>query len=409
MRNQIIFIYQNYFEERDFQRFGMEIFKRKKIDVQIWSTIYLSATRKKIAPVQELCKRTEVFYPKSKSELENKIGKNANKQFLLLIPYSKDNWIRKKIIKEKCVYYELHINPPLLYSERVLSKNLIEKVRYVCNFEKTNLTKFSVMHVFKEILLQYIYMLIDTDGKFLAQSMLHPPKYYFCSTRTNKNHIPILLQQNSRFRYIHSLNYDEYLKANSQPPEKNRKKYILYIDAGDFTIHPDIVLLGGQDHTQKTKQSVKEKLLILFEQLENQFNCEIIISGHPRANYEGNEFGNRKFSLFHTVELVKHAEFVIMSYSTALDYVVLYNKRLLFWWSDLINTKYERYACTDYLGIEPYMIDKPTLNPTKYIRKISKDIRKKYIMDYIKGRDSQDIDFFEQVADIMIKENRGCQ
>lgn len=105
---------------------------------------------------------------------------------------------------------------------------------------------------------------------------------------------------------------------------KTEQQEIAFIDQG-FVRHPD---LNRKDQDKITHHY--KSLNKFFDIIEEKFGCEVVISAHPRVEYDENLFGGRKIYYKDAANQVRNAKLVLTFYSTALSYAVYYNKPLMF-------------------------------------------------------------------------------
>lgn len=139
-----------------------------------------------------------------------------------------------------------------------------------------------------------------------------------------------------QYRPIYHFDYKKFLNSNIKIEVKKRNNYILFIDTG-LTRHPD---LFAKKILLQTEKEYFKNLNKFFSFLENNYNSKVVISAHPKVRYEKNEFENRKVFYGKTIELVRNSKFVVLHNSTAISYVVLYDKKFLFLTSNYINSFY---------------------------------------------------------------------
>lgn len=126
--------------------------------------------------------------------------------------------------------------------------------------------------------------------------------------------------------FINHPDYEKYLaieKANE--PTLIEGKYVVYIDQY-FPVHPHLQVENPHLDCKALAQPYYESLNRFFDKVESQYNCKVVIAGHPVANYQVNPFGGRQIVYFKTAELVKHCLAVCMHTSYSISYMVLYNK-----------------------------------------------------------------------------------
>lgn len=129
---------------------------------------------------------------------------------------------------------------------------------------------------------------------------------------------------------INHPDYEEYVKSKSVT--NLSEKYITFLDEC-FPTHPEIKYWKG-NNLQNLVQPYQESLKRLFDRLESEFHKEVVICAHPKSQYKGNEFGNRKIIKGKTAVLVRESAFVLMHSSTSSSFAILNNKPLILLTSD---------------------------------------------------------------------------
>ena len=64
--------------------------------------------------------------------------------------------------------------------------------------------------------------------------------------------------------------------------------------------------------------------------LKNQFDIDIVIAAHPKSSYSSNPFNGREIFVNRTCDLVKDCEFVVAHTSTSVHFAVLFEKPVIF-------------------------------------------------------------------------------
>ena len=142
------------------------------------------------------------------------------------------------------------------------------------------------------------------------------------------------------------------------PPEMPElpEHYGVYVDQG-FGLHPDWFRdgFGGAEI-----DALYGRLNALFDTLERQRHCEIVIAGHPKTAGQEKFFPGRKV-FFNLLEpLVRHADFVVGHDSVGLNYALLYRKPLLLCRDDVL--KAVKGLASDYrTGKLAELLNIPTL------------------------------------------------
>lgn len=112
----------------------------------------------------------------------------------------------------------------------------------------------------------------------------------------------------------------------SKNKEILRDHYLLYIDQCLFDA-PDAKLLGMD---VIDKDIFLRKINIFFNGIEKITGKRVIIAGSQKYKYKGTEYGGRDIIYTRTSELTYYADLVIVHYSTALSFPVLFGKPVLF-------------------------------------------------------------------------------
>lgn len=133
--------------------------------------------------------------------------------------------------------------------------------------------------------------------------------------------------RNSAIIQGHAFDYDLYLE--NQRSASSDKEYILFLDEY-FPFHPDYFFLR-KDYTGLA-EGYNRKLTRYFDTLENLFGIEVIIAAHPRSEYENfpDYWKGRKCIRGNTLKLVQNAKLCLLHASTSINFVVLYDKPSVF-------------------------------------------------------------------------------
>jgi len=114
----------------------------------------------------------------------------------------------------------------------------------------------------------------------------------------------------------------------------SKKKYIVYLDQ-DLFGHPDFFIKKRKPIVDKKFYLDINKFLFL---IKKKYKCEIKIALHPKSKIKKNFF-IKEYDCYlnRTAELVKESKHVIMHYSTAVSFGVLFKKPITFLTSDNLN------------------------------------------------------------------------
>lgn len=235
---------------------------------------------------------------------------------------------------------------------------------------------------------------------FLKKTSLYAPlKYELHSCLLAKTDYKV--DDKTRIINFSSTDYEKSRSISAE--RKIQGKYCLFIDQ-NIVYHPDVVNSGMP---QLTPGSYFDKMNCFFSKIEDSLGLKVVIAAHPTSDYTEGQFGNRPIITGKTNELAKYADCIIVHYSTAFYYGLIYNKPIIFLTSNEICEKWTRHHCLiqtlaemlNCTSINIDRIDVPIFN-LRYDRQCYKDFLYNYIttpegenrsngailLDIIKGR-----------------------
>ena len=109
------------------------------------------------------------------------------------------------------------------------------------------------------------------------------------------------------------------------------KKYILFIEQGD-PFHPDFKLLKME--LESDPVNYYKRINLFISEMEIKTGLEVLISLPPKTETFMPEltemFKDRQFYINKTAELAKYCQFVMIEYSTAINFAVIFRKPVFF-------------------------------------------------------------------------------
>jgi hypothetical protein len=217
--------------------------------------------------------------------------------------------------------------------------------------------------------------------------------FLFGGKRAKSNFI--LIGKKTKIVKVNSLNYSNYLSLKESENDFKRKEYFVFLDQ-------NIVKSSDSSFRNESFEynvnSYYRKLNELFKSIESHFNLEIIISLHPKANDENFTLFFQKYKILKlpsSIELIKHSKGVVTSYSTAIDFAILYDKPIIMFTNNEINLyKYPIIdALSKYLNISVVNIDnKYNLSKEKVVNKVNYN---KYKSDFLINESDKSLTFFK--------------
>ncbi len=160
----------------------------------------------------------------------------------------------------------------------------------------------------------------------------------------------------SKIIYFNQVDYDSYLGVKDNQDRLIAHRYCVFLD-DNLVYDTDYKAFGLK--TVEPELYYKS-LRFFFDQIERRFNLKVIIAAHPKADYQGNEFGNRLIIKGKTTELAKDCDFVLAHYSVSISFSVLFKKRILFMYTNEMKKMFYFTNIRHYsqvLGASIYNID----------------------------------------------------
>lgn len=182
----------------------------------------------------------------------------------------------------------------------------------------------SVFETYKHITKDNIIRAIKNKcAALLLKTPLISPVRYELVTCANAGHAHKIGKATHTISY-NSTDYEDSLHSG-EPPVTS--PYIVFLDQY-LPCHPDNILAGEKGADVELYFS---QMNHLFDVLERNYNCKVIIAAHPAANgyASKNPYNGRLLMTGITRELVKHSIGVVSHFSTAIYFAVIYNKPLL--------------------------------------------------------------------------------
>ena len=306
----VIFLIETQFNVRDNERFGVEELIQRGFNVSIWdlTRVLHKNILKQIMPPDPMdCEYVHIFG--SKHEIISAINRLYSKSFIInLIKLRVDTLSILRAISRKKIPYSLNryysnilsimplgTVPPTLYKRLMYSLSLV------------NLGNKA---------LQY---------SFIVRKLNIRPASHIFAGGAKSDLKGVLIAAHTKIHFIHSLDYDQYLKHNLRPSNNGG---IVFLDQY-IHFHPDNA--RNNEKIDDYSQYYTE-LCRFFSVIEKKTGEDVIIAAHPRSHYENHIdlFGGRKVLKGETLTLVSQAKLVLCHYSLSINYAVLYEKPILF-------------------------------------------------------------------------------
>lgn len=366
---KLILIDHELYTKRRKEIFMIDAFIKSGFNVEIWDI-------------------SNIVYPNIKypDELQDKIVRklininDLNKRLSLcnikdtiFIVECLDIWDNRKIYRLLSEYncYTIKID---LYANTVLKETYKEKISRLFSSTFFSIINGKIKYTFLS-LYKKVYKIKSFDKILSSSSIVY---------RTDKINHP---------------DYESYIQEMNDKPiiEGN---YIVFCDIS-FPDHPEFVSLY-----KKRPSAIKyrKSLNIFFDFLEKKYNMPVIIAAHPKSNYDGEEFENRKIIKYKTGNLVINSSLVLQHFSNSVSYCILANKPVIFFitedMKELKQSIQYMNLLSKTLGKETINIDKDDLDKLD-INTITEEYREQYIYTYLTSLETKDKNNFNIIRGIL--------
>lgn len=380
--NKIIYLIESPFNQRDYIRFGFDIFIKDGFEVYVWDlTPFVSPQAHKLVSPPDPTKYENLVQFKSKRDVISALNKQGNSSFIIsFVTFNFTTYSIFKAISKKNIPYALpesHARPTAISNTNV--KELSKKMTKITPRKLINYINYNFMKIPFNLL------------------NINPATFVFAGGAKSLRKWP-LVNSKTEVVWIHALDYDRFL-------EKTRNKYsecetIIFLDSY-LPFHPEYTRLGIPPLT--SPEEYYPALCSFFDYLENRLGLEIVIAAHPRSHYEKHSdlFRGRRVERGKTAELVRDSKLVVLHGSLSVNFAVLYEKPMIFITTDILQkTTYGR-RCKSIA----FCLGKTEINISQKINidigkelLVNKEIYAKYKNDYIKVKGSEELPFWQVVS-----------
>lgn len=377
MIKKIIYINETFY--RKHRDIGLDVFKKKGYEVELWSNLKLKYKNKLNVPEDNI--EDKVIYFENYGQLIKRIFKQNWKHTIAFFTTTThrggiEDFIRILIGTAGGRYcnfmYEIM---PVGKIEQKKEQNLYEKVQSIC---------YKYRYRFYQSII----------NKFFGPVFCFVPTY-----QSTKN----LLTAKDRKAVVevHNKDYDEYLLNEV---EESKERYILFID-DDLTNAEDF-RKSNTPAVYPEESIYFDNMNLVFSKLEEYYGIPVYIAAHPKSEYKGHEFGGRKIIFYQTSKLVQNAELVLTHASAAVNFIILYKKPYIF----LVDKYIKHHMLWKYITLPsirelraiPYYFDQGK-EPWKFINQPS-EYYDLYLKKFIKNANFNGKLFYEIVENTIRKE-----
>ncbi len=396
MINKILFLIESPFNKRDFKRFGVEVFIENGFEVYVWDfTPFLHPKFNTLITQSDPIEYENLIRFDSKRDAIAAIGKKGGDSFIIsLIGYHDVTYsIFRQISKNKIPYSVFAANT-VPYENINKSKN-ISFWEIVCLFPM-KIIRLTPKKAINHFLFRMPLALLGINAATFA----------LAGGAKRGTNMP-LINHETEVLWIHSLDYDIYL--DYKEGGHCETNIAVFVDQY-LPFHSDFIHSGVKNHI--VPEEYYSLLCKFFDYMEEKYNLNVVIAAHPRSHYEKlpDYFQGRNVIRGKAFKLVKDAKLVIMHWSAAINFAVLYKKPVIFITTDIL----EKDVFGKYISKFASYFRKTPINISK---NVSVDLEKelfvyeegyaKYKNDFIKVEGTEEIPFWQVVSNKIKSLNVG--
>ena len=373
-KNKIIYLTETPFNQRDYRRYGIDVFINDGFVVHVWD--FSPFLFKGWTP------------PPDPTDYKNWVTFDSVADAVGAL---------RKVPKEAFVISLLHYGHETKKIFRTMSKQKIDysiRVDAYPSLEKTTKT------MIKKLTRMSLKMIIDHVRNqvfrfFRKMYRRESPTFLFLSAAKSPVD-PIRFNHHTQIIQAHAWDYDIYF--NEKAKEERGENSIVFMD-NYLPFHPHLHFLN----LVWAKAEVYYPLLCrLFDYVEEKLGSTVIIAAHPRSHYENHPdfFQGRKVVRGQSATLVKNANLVILHGSASAFYPVLFRKPMLFITMDgILKTNFaaDIQAFATCFGKRPLNISKELHIDLKDELVVDEAKYAQFQNDFIKAEGSEELPYWQIV------------
>lgn len=383
------------FNQRDFQRYGIELLLGNGFDVEVWdlSNILNPRLTKSYEPPDPIDWSGCRIFNDKKIALE-KIRSLPSDTFIInLIGYTPKSFWEYRAISSSQAGYAVHVANALPSLE-------MDRKKGVFSFYLKKLSEVTGKKLFILIRNLATYRFYHLPLTWLG---IRPASLILAGGEQCLKYHSYPVNKSTEILWAHTLDYDLYLRERDN--SFTERQIAVFLDEY-LPFHPDFIKIGIQPPIAAEKYY--PLLNDFFSLLERRLELKIVIAAHPRSHYDElpDYFGGRECTKGKTIELVRESRLVLAHCSTALNFANLFHKPVIFLTSsDLDKSRYGAFIRTmaNWFGENPICMDGDIT--IDWGRKLAVNIGhyEHYRRAYIKTEQSEDIPFWQIVTNRLRK------
>jgi hypothetical protein len=201
---------------------------------------------------------------------------------------------------------------------------------------------------------------------------------------------------------VHAFDYDVFQRARIAP-RPQCPPYGVFLD--DFLpSHTDFIAVGG---SPVRADLYYPRICAFFDKIEILSGSRIVVAAHPRSHYEEGRFGDREIIYGTTAELTCHAQFAITHASQSFSFAVLAEIPAIFLTMNAmvlsgnpVSVEFDERIrfMAEAAGKRPYNVDGPRPFDLGAEMCVDRERYSEYRHRYLKHPDSPDLPYWEIVS-----------
>lgn len=382
--NKIIYFTYSTFDDRDYERWGVNFLKNAGFDVEVWEfTPFLFPNVYKNREIAATLKDELYLIFHKKKDACNAIMNIPQDVFIIcLAHYSLNSYKIYRALSKRKLKYAVFVALAIALAPSI-NNNFIYKLRKL-----NHLTINKVMQ----------YLFNKCPHSLLG---VRPASLILAGGENSLSSYRYPIDSKTDILWGHSFDYDLFLKEKDICHIKNDRITGVFLDEY-LPFHEDFKYLGMLPPI--TKEEYYPLMCRVFEFFEKKYGAKIIIAAHPSSEYDKHPdyFEGREVIKGKTSELVKNGDFVIVNMSLAFDFAVLYYKPIVFITFDTFNKNYigpyiDHIA--SFLGKKPINANQALPFELKDELNVNVTLYDNYKNAYIKKKGSKELIFWQIFAD----------
>lgn len=375
-KTKIIYLTPTPFNQRDYQRFGMEVFINDGFEVYVWDFspfLYKGWT----APPEPTDYKNWVTFD-SVADAVVALMKLPKEAFVIsLLHYGRDTKKIFRAMSKQKIDYSMRADAYPSLEKNKSAKTIISRLM--------RMSPKMVMNLVGDLSLKFFGRMYGSES---------PTFFFLGAAKSSVGNIR--LNHQTQIVRVHTLDYDIYLKEKVK--EESGENTIVFMDSY-LPFHPHLLFLNL---VWANAEVYYPLLCRLFDYAEEKLGSTVVIAAHPRSHYENHPdfFQGRKVVRGQSATLVKNAKLVILHGSASAFFPVLFRKPMIFVTTDgILKTNFaaDIQAFATLFGKRPLNISKELHIDLKDELVIDETKYAQFQNDFIKEEGSEELPYWQIV------------